>query len=151
MSDADVLLTTRQLQNLPQVDRVTIYRMLEAGRLQGFKLGGQWRFSRQDLGQWLQVQRASTAEPQIRVSGADRAPTPQALPQSSLRAIQEIFAEALGVATVITAADGSRLTPLADSSEFCDLILACGAGRERCAVSWREVAQKPGAMPQPVT
>jgi excisionase family DNA binding protein len=151
MSDADVLLTTRQLQNLLQVDRVTIYRMLEAGRLQGFKIGGQWRFSRQDFEQWLQEQRTSTAEPQIAGSGVDRAPAPQVLPEAGLRAIQEIFAEALGVATVITAADGSPLTPVVHSCQFCDLILACAAGRERCAASWRAAARKPGAMPQPVT
>lgn len=49
----DDLLTTRQLQELLQVDRITIYRMLNDGRLQGFKVGGQWRFSRQAVELWL--------------------------------------------------------------------------------------------------
>ena len=53
----DDLLTTRQLQELLQVDRVTIYRMLNDGRLHGFKVGGQWRFSRQEIESWLKEQR----------------------------------------------------------------------------------------------
>ena len=53
------LLTTRQLQELLQVDRVTIYRMLSDGRLTGFKVGGQWRFSRHEIEKWLQEQRAT--------------------------------------------------------------------------------------------
>jgi excisionase family DNA binding protein len=50
------LLTTRQLQDLLQVDRVTIYRMLADGRLRGFKVGGQWRLPRRQIEAWLQAQ-----------------------------------------------------------------------------------------------
>lgn len=151
MSDADALLTTRQLQNLLQVDRITIYRMLQAGHLPGFKIGGQWRFSRQALEHWLEEQGARAAEPTTTVSGICGAPGPRVLPQSCLRAIQDIFAEALGVATVITSEDGTPLTPVAHSCRFCDLILASNAGRDRCTASWRLAAQKPGAMLQPTT
>ena len=49
----DALLTVRHLQDLLQVDRITIYRMLDDGRLRGFKVGGQWRFSRQAIEGWL--------------------------------------------------------------------------------------------------
>lgn len=45
----DDLLTTRQLQDLLRVDRITIYRMLNDGRLRGFKVGGQWRFSPREV------------------------------------------------------------------------------------------------------
>jgi excisionase family DNA binding protein len=37
------LLATRQPQDILQIDRVTIYRMLEDGRLRGVKVGGKWR------------------------------------------------------------------------------------------------------------
>ena len=39
------LLTTRQIEEILKVDRITIYRMLGDGRLRGFKVGGQWRKS----------------------------------------------------------------------------------------------------------
>jgi excisionase family DNA binding protein len=50
----DDLLTTRRLQELLRVDRITIYRMLNDGRLRGFKVGGQWRFSRRKIEAWLE-------------------------------------------------------------------------------------------------
>ena len=55
----DTLLTTRQLEDLLQVDRVTIYRMLDDGRLQGFKFGSQWRFSREAIETWLRAQHSN--------------------------------------------------------------------------------------------
>ena len=42
----DDLLSTRQVLNILKVDRITIYRMLQDGRLQGVKIGQQWRFTR---------------------------------------------------------------------------------------------------------
>src|SRR5574338_1538225 len=43
------LLTTRQVQDILKVDRITIYRMLQDGRLKGVKVGSQWRFAAQEV------------------------------------------------------------------------------------------------------
>jgi len=137
MTDLDTLLTTRQLQDLLQVDRITIYRMLNDGRLRGFKVGGQWRFPRQAIERWLQEQRADLDVPEPPTPATNVQPSPEALPLSCIQAIQDIFAEALGVGTVTTAVDGTPLTPIAHSCEFCDLILGSEAGRQRCQGSWR--------------
>jgi excisionase family DNA binding protein len=53
------LLTARQLQDLLKVDRITIYRMLGDGRLTGFKVGGQCRFSWWQIETWFQERHAS--------------------------------------------------------------------------------------------
>jgi excisionase family DNA binding protein len=45
----DDLLTTRQVQEILQVDRITIYRMLQDRRLKGVKIGQQWRFARREV------------------------------------------------------------------------------------------------------
>lgn len=37
-------LTARDVQDLIRVDRSTIYRMAESGRLPAIKVGRQWRF-----------------------------------------------------------------------------------------------------------
>ena len=58
---ADELMTTRDLQDFLQVDRTTIYSMLSEGRLPGFRVGGQWRFSRREIEDWLEEQRAHPA------------------------------------------------------------------------------------------
>jgi excisionase family DNA binding protein len=151
MADIDALLTTRQLQDLLQVDRITIYRMLNDGRLQGFKVGGQWRFSRRVIERWLQEQRAGLDVPELLPTAAELQPGPQSLPLSCIRAIQDVFAEALGVGAVTTTVDGTPLTPVANSCEFCNLILGTEAGRQRCIASWRAAAGEQGNTPLLVT
>ena len=151
MSEIDTLLTARQLQDLLQVDRITIYRMLKDGRLQGFKVGGQWRFSRQDIERWLQGQQASLDVREPPTEAEDLQPSPEALPLSCIQAIQDVFAEALGVGTVTTAVDGTPLTPVAHSCEFCNLILDTETGRQRCIASWRAAAAEGGDTPMLAT
>jgi excisionase family DNA binding protein len=149
MNGTDVLLTARQLQDLLQVDRITIYRMLADGRLRGFKVGGQWRFSRQAIERWLYEQRTSRASPVPASTAGNLQPSPEALPLSCIQAVQEILAQALGVGAVTTAMDGTPLTPLANCCEFCDLIQRSAEGRRRCAASWRASAAEKGRAPRP--
>lgn len=151
MNDMDALLTTRQLQELLQVDRITIYRMLNDGRLQGFKVGGQWRFSRQAIERWLQEQRAILDASEPHEASADLPPSSETLPLSCIRAIQDVLAEALGVGIVTTGVDGTPLTPIAHSCEFCDLILGTDAGRQRCIGSWQAAAAGMAVTPSLAT
>lgn len=140
MNDRDTLLTARQLQELLQVDRITIYRMLSDGRLEGFKVGGQWRFSRQAIQDWLKGQQINPEEAR---PNAGMQPSPQSLPLGCTQAIQDIFAEALGVGAVTTTMQGAPLTTVSNSCEFCDLVLGTETGRQRCLDSWRAAAAAP--------
>ena len=133
----DDLLTTRQLQDLLQVDRITIYRMLNDGRLRGFKVGGQWRFSRQEIERWLQEQRATLEiheEPPA--TNGPLVPSAQTLPLHCIRAMQAVYAEALEVAAVTVDLDGTPLTGVNNPCGFCSLILSSAEGRRRCAQAW---------------
>jgi len=131
------LLTTRQLQELLQVDRVTIYRMLSDGRLTGFKVGGQWRFSRQEIEKWLQEQRAALAIAETSNAIDEDGSPSNVLPLSCIQAVQSVYAEALGIAAVTTNQDGSPFTTVSNSCRFCNLVLATDEGRRRCATSWQ--------------
>ena len=51
----DRLLTTRQVQEFLNVDRITVYRMVESGQIPGMKVGGQWRFSQTAIDEWLVI------------------------------------------------------------------------------------------------
>ncbi len=138
----DDLLTTRELEDLLRVDRITIYRMLDDGRLKGFKVGGQWRFSRGEVQEWLRGRRQDhqaeyAAEPNAAPSGAEP------LPLSCIEAIQSVFAEARDVASVTTDMDGNPLTGMSNSCAFCDLVLSTEEGRVRCADSWRRAGSAP--------
>jgi excisionase family DNA binding protein len=132
----DDLLTTRQLQDLLQVDRVTIYRMLNDGRLRGFKVGGQWRFSRREIEKWLEAQSKLGATDLPPLPSGTITPTQQTLPISCIQAIQAVCAEALDVACVTVDLEGSPLTEVSNSCEFCSLILSTSVGRRRCAQAW---------------
>jgi len=135
----DDLLTTRQLQDLLQVDRITIYRMLSDGRLHGFKVGGQWRFSRREIEKWLQEQSHLDAMGLPPVPDGTIDPSPQSLPISCIKAIQAVCAEALGIASVTIDLEGSPLTEVSNSCDFCSLILSTGVGLRRCAQAWGAV------------
>lgn len=149
MDDRDTLLTTRQLQRFLQVDRITIYRMLQDGRLEGFKVGGQWRFSRRSIDKWLQERRADLGVSEPPSATEDLVPSAQALPLYCIQMVQDIFAEVLNVGIVTTTLDGTPLTSLEHSCEFCRLILDTSAGRERCVRSWQAAAAQPGPTPRP--
>jgi excisionase family DNA binding protein len=142
LGTVDDLLTTKQLEDLLQVDRVTIYRMLSDGRLRGFKVGGQWRFSRQEIEAWLQAQRPEAEDPN-QVSAASEetiSPSKEVLPLSCVQAIQGVCAEALDLATTTTDLNGNPLTDISNSCAFCNLILSTDEGRRRCAASWQMVS-----------
>jgi excisionase family DNA binding protein len=136
----DELLTTRQLQELLQVDRITIYRMLNDGRLQGFKVGGQWRFSRQEIEAWLQEQRVDLegAEEPARAEGTTL--PSRVLPLSCVQAIQGVCAEALEIGAITIELDGTPFTDISNSCDFCNLILSSDEGKRRCAATWQSVA-----------
>jgi len=143
VNENETLLTVRQLQDLLQVDRITIYRMLGDGRLRGFKVGGQWRFPRQAIEAWLQRQQAALEDTALPCPGPAAEPltlSPDPLPLSCVQAIQDVFALALGIGAVTTATDGTPITPVANCCRLCRLILDTEAGRERCAGSWRAAA-----------
>jgi len=46
-------LTVAELSEYLQIHRTTIYRMLREGRLPGFRIGSDWRFSREAIDEWV--------------------------------------------------------------------------------------------------
>lgn len=146
----DDLLTARQLQELLRVDRTTIYHMLQDGRLPGFKVGGQWRFARADIDSWLTEQQcahpsgpagAELTQPGVATLPAD------ALPLHCIQPIQNVFAEALGVAAVTTSLDGDPITEFSNLGPFCKLIQSSEEGRHRCRASWQELGRSSNIQP----
>ncbi len=50
------ILTISELSKYLHIHRATIYRMLREGRLPGFRIGSDWRFSLEAIEQWLRDQ-----------------------------------------------------------------------------------------------
>ncbi|MBU0493256.1 MAG: PocR ligand-binding domain-containing protein [Chloroflexi bacterium] len=143
------MLTVRQLQDVLQIDRMTVYRMIKDGRLPAFKVGGQWRFTRADIERWLREQQQGidmTGGTITPVVNGDLTPAASHLPLACVQAIQDMIAEVLGVGLVTTALDGEPVTRISNPGAFCDLILSSPAGRNGCVASW-QAANQPSSVP----
>ena len=139
----DELLTTRQVQALLQVDRTTVYRMLNDGRLSGVKIGGQWRFHAHAVEALVSGRSTPVAAPLVPSSVVSAA----SLPLECIQPIQDVFAEIAGIGAVLTGLDGEPMTELSNCSSFCRLILAQPSGRAACVDCWRRL----GAHPEETT
>lgn len=133
------LLTAKQVQELLNVDRTTIYRMLKDGRLSGVKVGQQWRFPTADVDALISGNKADELSPDDFF---------EALPIHCMQPIQDVFAEISGVGSVVTDKEGVPITRISNSCDFCKLILGSTEGRKACFASWKEVADHVGDMPE---
>jgi excisionase family DNA binding protein len=142
----DRLLTTRELHERLQLDRVTIYRMVKAGELPALRVGGQWRFSSDAIDAWLQDR--DRTRPSAAATATDLADLPltELIPLQALQGIQDQFAAVLGVAAFITDLDGQPFAPCSRCSRFCRLVHTTEAGMASCQASWRTVARSTEAV-----
>ena len=61
MSNEEVL-KLKDVAALLKVGNKTIYSMAQTGELPAFKVRGQWRFSRKDIGAWIEQQKRTTQD-----------------------------------------------------------------------------------------
>jgi excisionase family DNA binding protein len=61
MAQADQIFTIKELSEHLRVHPTTIYRLLRQGRLPGFRVGSNWRFSRDAIEQWERDQAGRAA------------------------------------------------------------------------------------------
>jgi excisionase family DNA binding protein len=141
------LLTTKQVQDLLQVDRTTVYRMLNDGRLSGMKIGHQWRFPRQEVDRLLSGDIWAEQPPRSTVGGQPQGAR-HVLPLHCVQPVQDVFAELAQVGSVTTAPDGQPLTRLSNSCRFCSLIQSTETGMQACIASWHRLAQQPERRPR---
>lgn len=140
-------LTTRQIQDLLQVDRTTIYRMADSGRIPAVKVGNQWRFPQAQVQTWLKVNSgavATVAETNTRDMLGDVA---RLLPVECVQQIQDTFADALGVMVVVTDLDGQSLTRPSHPFGLYKLSEESPQAHRRCVDTWAQMARNPSMRP----
>ncbi len=59
---ADEILTLPEVAQLLKIAEKTVYSMAQKSQLPAFKVGGQWRFQRVDIDQWIAQQKSSRDE-----------------------------------------------------------------------------------------
>lgn len=141
------LLTTKELQSILLVDRTTIYRMVESGRLPGIKVGNQWRFPRDQVENWLQRQ----AKPPFQAANDLAAPAesgPGLFPLECVQLIQDSFADALGVMIVVTDLEGRPITQPSNRCGLLAVVEESPLARQRCVELWTKLANEPALSPR---
>ncbi|ELE1907196.1 helix-turn-helix domain-containing protein [Vibrio vulnificus] len=53
----DQILTLKELAEYLKLAEKTAYRLASEGKLPGFKVGGSWRFKREDVEAWIEEQK----------------------------------------------------------------------------------------------
>ncbi len=53
----DQILTLKEVAAYLKLAEKTAYRLVSEGKLPGFKVGGSWRFKREDLEAWIEEQK----------------------------------------------------------------------------------------------
>jgi excisionase family DNA binding protein len=141
------LLTTKDLQDLIHVDKSTIYRMAEDGRLPAIKVGRQWRFPADRIASFL-------GDPSMPVE-AHAAPAPRdlaaLLPSEAAQAIADLAADLFGVMAVVTDMAGRTLTTVANPCGYFDAVREQPGAVDQCVEGWRrlgaEVELEPRFIP----
>jgi len=58
------LLTTKELSEYLQLDRMTIYKLLKSGDIPANRVGHQWRFFRSDIDDWIRSKQVRPGSPE---------------------------------------------------------------------------------------
>jgi excisionase family DNA binding protein len=58
----DELLTAEEVADFLRVHRSTVYRLLRNGQLPAFRVGSDWRFSRDLIAEWVHSRSRATAD-----------------------------------------------------------------------------------------
>jgi excisionase family DNA binding protein len=55
----DEILTLKEVAEYLKLAEKTAYRLAAEGKLPGFKVGGSWRFKREDIESWIEKSKTS--------------------------------------------------------------------------------------------
>lgn len=135
-------LTTKDVQDLINVDRSTVYRMAEDGRLPGIKVGRQWRFPAGRLAAQLGLDSppAAAAQP---APVAPEFGLGELLEPEGLQSIVELLGDLVGLMAVATDMAGLPLTAVANTCGFYSAFAEQPGAAEACLAGWRQLADQP--------
>lgn len=129
----ETFLTTKQVQDLFKVDRITVYRMLQDGRLKGVKIGNQWRFPQREVERLLSGSPVEVAVTEERES---------VFPIHCVQTIQNLFTSVSQCSALIIDQNGEMVTEISQPGPVCELLMETEAGQELCHAFWREMASE---------
>ncbi len=140
-------LTSQEMQELINVDRSTVYRMAEDGRLPGVKIGRQWRFPADRVAEQLGLGTQQATRP-VPVADNAHAGLGALLRPEVAQSVAELMGDLFGVMAVITDMDGQPLTAVANPCGYYAAIANQPGAVEACLSQWRLFAEEPHVAPR---
>jgi excisionase family DNA binding protein len=136
----ETLLTARDIQEAIHVDKSTVYRMAEDGRLPAIKVGRQWRFPADQVAATLGIEVA----PQNRRSATDAERSLESLlVPEAVQTIADLVADLFGLMAVVTDMDGNPLTTVANPCGFYEYLQQGSTTAEHCIEGWKRLGATP--------
>jgi excisionase family DNA binding protein len=159
------LLTARQVQTMLHIDRSTVYRMAEDGRLPAIKVGRQWRFPADHLTALLEAPSGLGApaplgapvSPTTPVSAPVPAPAASLVPTGSnapgisaevASAVAQVAADLLAVMMVVTDMDGHPITGVANPCPWFAERAGDPGLLKACTAEWQQLADDADFAPR---
>ena len=59
---SEEILTLKEVADYLKLAEKTAYRLAAEGRLPGFKVGGSWRFKKEDINRWIEEKKNVTGQ-----------------------------------------------------------------------------------------
>jgi len=156
------LLTALEVQSLLNIDRSTVYRMAEDGRLPAIRVGRSWRFPAERITALLEsptpgishlqaVEHGEPAEapeqPAHRVPAASTDPLPT-LDTAAATAAVDVAADLLGVMMVVTDMHGQPITGVTNPCPWFSDHEGDPQVLDSCVSEWRDLADHPDLTPR---
>jgi excisionase family DNA binding protein len=147
------LLTARQVQLMLDVDRSTIYRMADDGRLPAIKVGRQWRFPADRVRALLAVggpaapSPAWSDSPTAGTTAATSAVQAAGVEAVVATSVAQVAADLLGVMMVVTDMDGHPLTAVSNPCPWFAERSGDPHLLDACIVEWQQLADDPDFEP----
>ena len=143
-----VLLTTKDLQELINVDKSTIYRMAEDGRLPAIKVGRQWRFPSDQITEMLGGVVDPPSDVPAVASGTAVRNLDALLPTEAAQAIADLAADIFDVMAVVTDIEGNALTTVANPCGYFAAVQSQPQAVDQCVEGWRRLAAEVDLEPR---
>jgi excisionase family DNA binding protein len=141
------LLSAHEVQQLLHVDRSTVYRMAEDGRLTAIKIGRQWRFPAADIQALLDGSAPASVTEIAPARQAEGRAGSQPLDVDLAAAVTQVAAELLGVMMVVTDMDGRPITEVSNPCPWFAERLDDPTLLETCTREWQQLADDPRFEP----
>ncbi len=136
------LLTTKDVQELINVDKSTIYRMAEDGRLPAIKVGRQWRFPADKVAEMVSGEGTAVATATATRPRHAAASLGVLLDGEPAQVIADLVGDLFGVMAVITDIEGNPLTEVANPCGYFAAIQSYPQSIDACVDGWRQLAEQ---------